>query len=521
MLIIASINLLHFIYFQNLKQPDDYTISLAARQMLRAQTMLSSALAVAQGSDEDRGILQEKIEEYDSVLQTFTNGGMLDGRKPSPPTEEIRHYITVNNQLWQEYKQKAVLIANSGYNDPGFQDALKYMGQKTPELVAVNERIVQGYTNLGDFKWQLAGQMTLFFTGINAIIFGLAFLYTRKFISPIKELKTAVDSARKGEHVARAKVMSEDEVGSLAASFNYMLDVIKERTKELELKSKVIERINVHMNELVKKENEANERLQSLTIQLRQQVEKLREVDIAKEEFSSMVTHELKTPLVPILLYCELFLDGKLGNLTQKQKEKVKVMYESARSLSELIQDVLDIHRLELGKMKFEMHETSTKELIDKCVNRFKPLAQAKNVRLISNADAPIIIVQCDPERILQVINNLVSNALKFLPENDGKVVISVTKHDNTVVFCVKDNGIGIPKDKQPNLFKKFYQVDMSNTRKSGGTGLGLAICKGIIEMHNGNIWCESEEGKGTAFYFSIPIVSNITVTTKSEVTEK
>ncbi len=251
-----------------------------------------------------------------------------------------------------------------------------------------------------------------------------------------------------------------------------------------------------------------NEEISVINVKLRKQAEELRHLDHNKEEFSSMVAHELKTPLVPILLYCELLLDERLGNLTPKQKEKIKIMYDSAKSLSELVQDVLDVHRLELGRIRFEIRETSIKELVDVCVNRFKPLAQAKNVKLISNVDSQSTLIQCDSERIVQILNNLVNNALRFVAENEGKIAISATKRNGSVIFSVKDNGIGIPKDKQQNLFKKFYQVDMSNTR-SGGSGLGLAICKGIVDAHEGKIWCESEEGKGSAFYFSIPVLAS------------
>jgi signal transduction histidine kinase len=183
-------------------------------------------------------------------------------------------------------------------------------------------------------------------------------------------------------------------------------------------------------------------------------------------------------------------------------------MYDSALSLSQLIQDVLDVHKLELGKMKFGMREISAKEVIDRSINRFVPIAETKDIELLDGTD-PKIMLRCDPERILQVINNLVSNALKFVPAREGRIEIHATRDANAVLFTVKDNGIGIPRGKQMNLFKKFYQVDASLRRQAGGSGLGLAICKAIVEAHKGKIWVESEKGKGTAFYFSIPIGGN------------
>jgi signal transduction histidine kinase len=280
--------------------------------------------------------------------------------------------------------------------------------------------------------------------------------------------------------------------------------VIKSRTKELELKNKISERINAHINELVKKESETNAHLQNLTVELRNQAEKLREIDLAKEEFSSMITHELKTPLVPIQGYCELLLDGTLGELAREQKEKIQIIYESSLSLTQLIQDVLDAHKLELGKMNFDMRNAHANDLIDRSIKRFRPVADTKNISIVDKVDQELLL-ECDPERILQVINNLVSNAVKFVPEQQGRIEVSARRTNGSVLFTVKDNGIGIPKDKQLSLFRKFYQVDASLRRNTTGSGLGLAICKGIVEAHKGRIWLESEEGKGATFCFSIP----------------
>lgn len=291
--------------------------------------------------------------------------------------------------------------------------------------------------------------------------------------------------------VSKVNITSTDEVGSSAENFNSMIDVIQSRTNELNTKNKVLA--------------ETNERLTLLTTQLRNIADKLHEIDVAKSEFTSMITHELKTPLVPIQGYCELLLDGTLGELTKEQKEKIQIIHESAISLSQLIQDVLDVHKLELGKMKFDICETSAKELIDRSIKRFMPVAETKHIKLVADIDEEIRL-ECDPERILQVINNLVSNAVKFATQNKGRVHIHARRDNGSVLFIVSDNGIGILREKQQNLFKKFYQVDASLRRNAGGTGLGLAICKGIVEAHNGKIWVESEEGKGSTFYFSIPV---------------
>jgi signal transduction histidine kinase len=249
-----------------------------------------------------------------------------------------------------------------------------------------------------------------------------------------------------------------------------------------------------------------NDDLIKIASQLAAQEIKLRESDVEKEEFSAMITHELKTPLVPIIGYSELLLDGTLGELNDKQKKKIQIMHSSAVSLSRLISDLLDVRKLELGKMKFEMNEAEASILIGDCIDILKTSAEAKEITLTSNITEDKIVTWCDAKRINQVMRNLVSNAIKFVPAKTGKVELYAEKNEaKEVVFSIKDNGVGIPKEKQRYIFQKFYQADTSMTRNAGGTGLGLAICKGIVEAHGGKIWFDSEPGTGTAFYFTLP----------------
>lgn len=256
------------------------------------------------------------------------------------------------------------------------------------------------------------------------------------------------------------------------------------------------------------KSEKLNNQLKSTNKKLHAYAKKLKEVDVAKEEFSSMVTHELKTPLVPIQGYCGMLLDGTFGELTEKQKEKIKIIYNNSQRLLALIQDILDAHKLELGKVRLHKEEIDARLLVHQCVNTLEPSANEKGIQLVRNVDTNLKL-KCDQKRILQVLNNLVGNAIKYVREKDGRIEVSAKQYNGSVVFSVKDNGIGIPRDKQENLFKKFYQVDTSLTRQPGGTGLGLAICKGIVEAHEGRIWVDSEEDKGSTFYFSIPAGGN------------
>jgi len=328
------------------------------------------------------------------------------------------------------------------------------------------------------------GNSILIIGAVTAVTIGIfGFLISKSITKPIMRLRDAANEISRGNLDFDVNIKSNDEVGHLASKFDAMRQNIQMRTKMLE---------------------DTNAKLLQNEQKLQRAHEQLIEADKAKGEFSAMISHELKTPLVPIRTYSELLLDGTLGELSEKQKEKLQILYDNAVRLSNLIQDILDIYKLELGKMKFNMQAVSVKEIIDVCVNAFMLTARGKGIALESviQEDAKL---KCDASRIIQVLNNLVSNAIKFVPQHTGRIEISAGSDGNSVVFSVKDNGIGIPKEKQENLFKKFYQVDTSLGRRVGGTGLGLAIAKGIVEAHNGKIWVESEERKGSIFSFSIP----------------
>jgi len=222
-------------------------------------------------------------------------------------------------------------------------------------------------------------------------------------------------------------------------------------------------------------------------------------------EFFEKISHELKTPLTPIIGWCEALKTPDIGGkLTQVQDEGINAIYEDSQKLYRLIGDVLDAQTLDLNKMNFTNLTIDVGELLNKTTNNFKFTLEEKNIQLINMFKGKLIIVS-DERRLSQVITNLINNAIDFVPAGTGKIKLNVRDEGDLVVFSVQDNGPGIETKKQRNLFKKFYQVDTSVTRKHGGTGLGLAVCKGIINGLGGKIWVESQKGKGTTVYFNIP----------------
>ncbi|HJU13237.1 MAG TPA: sensor histidine kinase [Candidatus Nitrosotalea sp.] len=234
-------------------------------------------------------------------------------------------------------------------------------------------------------------------------------------------------------------------------------------------------------------------------------LERIREAETAKDEFSAMVTHELKTPLFTISGYSEMLEEpGLVGNLNKEQLDAVTQIHESARRLEHLISDILAAQKLDLNRMKFNKMQFDVGEFMNGIVQTYSAVTKEKEIDF-KNSTKDTIAVETDKDRLSQVFDNLIGNSIDFVPEKGGVIEIGAKSANQHVEFFVKDNGAGIPKAKQDQLFKKFYQVDSSLKRRHGGTGLGLVICKGIVEALGGKIWFESEPGRGTTFWFSIP----------------
>ncbi|WP_101477553.1 PAS domain S-box protein [Candidatus Nitrosotalea bavarica] len=222
---------------------------------------------------------------------------------------------------------------------------------------------------------------------------------------------------------------------------------------------------------------------------------------VAKDEFSAMITHELNTPLVPILGYCKMLKTSMLGKIDQEQLEAIEVIEKNAKRLEALIADIMDVRKLDLNQLKFRIDDLSLDEFFSNLDSDYGKVLENKKCQFTTNPYAKNLVIKTDKSRLRQVFDNLIGNAIKFVPENKGKIETGCMKENNSLVFYVRDNGIGISQEKQKELFQKFYQIDTSERRSIGGTGLGLAISKGIVEKLGGTISVESDGKTGTTFY--------------------
>jgi len=234
----------------------------------------------------------------------------------------------------------------------------------------------------------------------------------------------------------------------------------------------------------------------------------LKKTDAIKSEFTNIAAHELRTPLIPIMGFLKLMAQHpKKYGLNNKGREYVSTCLRNAERLNKLIGDILDISKLEAGEMKFEMERVNINSLLNDVVTDFLPLIKKKKLVLKVVSPKTLPLVEGDRVRLMQVLSNLVDNAIKFTDK--GSITITVKVVGKFIQVSVADTGVGLRKKDIQNLFTKFYQAQDIKVRKTKGTGLGLAICKEIILAHDGKIWVESKGiGKGTTVSFLLPVKS-------------
>lgn len=296
----------------------------------------------------------------------------------------------------------------------------------------------------------------------------------------------------------------------ISKSITKPIEKLAQSMTEFSKTSKISDRNKIKTN--VKEIFVLNENFKSMgekvekTIEVQKEyVTKLKLMDRKKVEFSSMVSHELKTPLVPILGYVQMLQKEDLfGKLNEQQRQAVDEIYSSTLKLQKLVGDILTTQKLDLGKLVFSEEYINVSELLDEIIKDFNPTADEKGINLTTNFNKNLHIFS-DKGRLNQVFSNLIKNSLEFVSTETGTVTIGAEDDKNNVEFFVEDDGPGIAIENQQEIFKKFYQIDTSTSRKRSGSGLGLAICKGIIDGLGGKIWVRSEKNVQTTFFFKIP----------------
>jgi len=236
-------------------------------------------------------------------------------------------------------------------------------------------------------------------------------------------------------------------------------------------------------------------------------ITKQRELDRMKSAFVASVSHELRTPLVAIEKSISLILDRTTGPITENQEQFLSIAQRNLKRLTHLINDLLDLSKLEAGKMSFSPAPDSVEKIIDESIEGLFTWANTKSISIQRNISSGLPEVNVDHNRIVQVLVNLIGNAIKFTPHN-GVITVSagLSAEGDSIEISVKDTGIGIPPEHLDKVFDKFYQVSERSVTDITGTGIGLSIAKEIVQWHGGKIWAESEKGMGAKFTFTLPL---------------
>ncbi len=283
------------------------------------------------------------------------------------------------------------------------------------------------------------------------------------------------------------------------------------RLRELLDRNLEKQRLRAERQTLVRKLKESNRYLMRQHAALRRADEEILEVNRQleqsnrfKSEFLANISHELRTPLNAILGFSEILLDTTMNLTPGERTEFLRNILSSGQHLLTLINDILDLAKIEAGKMELHAEEISIAEAIHEVTTILEPMARQQGLQLLTVGAEKFGAVRADKNKFKQILYNLLSNAVKFTAA-PGKITLSVRESEDQMIVSVMDTGIGIKQDDLPKLFRDFQQLDGSYTRRYQGTGLGLALCRRFVEMHGGRIWAESEFGKGSTFTFTIP----------------
>jgi signal transduction histidine kinase len=326
-----------------------------------------------------------------------------------------------------------------------------------------------------------ANRSTLILMAISAVALMLlalllGFVISWSFILPVQKAHGFVSEVAKGNFEATINVPNRDEFGALAAHMNHM---------------------SQELHRLYEVQHQASQELQRLN-------ERLQQASKAKSNFLANMSHELRTPMNAILGFVEMMLDEIYGEVPPELREPLTDVQTNGKHLLRLINDVLDLSKIEAGRMELVLAEYSVQDVVETIRTSLQSLALEKGLQFVATAEDDIPLAFGDGKRITQCLMNLVGNALKF--SKRGRVALAVEQQGKDLLYHVSDTGIGIPKEELENIFGEFQQVDTAITREFSGTGLGLNITKKFVEMHGGRIWVESELGAGSTFSFTVPL---------------
>lgn len=407
------------------------------------------------------GILERKEVAFAAVYNR--DGNLISERGLLSDYRVLSESLRENISATKKVLQREIVIDDTEYHE-FFAPVVVRTSRisETGEVIGFTRVII----SLDEIQ-EKQERFFVFYFFASVIIFFLAgsivAYMTRRMTRSIDALMGGAQSIGQGQLESRILIESEDEFGRLADAFNGMANRLQEGRDREEGVSRM------------------------------------------KSEFLSITAHQLRTPLSALKWVLHMALEGDGGKLTKEQRELLHKGYESNERMINLVNDLLDVVRIEEGRFDYKFRKVDLQKLIEGIVEDMQILAGQKGVELTcSKSSNAILELTVDSEKLSLVIMNIVDNAIQYTPK--GKKIIVEIGRTNEALIVVRDQGIGIPKNQAFRVFTKFFRADNAVRMQTAGSGLGLFIAKNIIEKHGGKIWIESEEGKGTSVYFTIPI---------------
>jgi len=428
---------------------DDATIESMFRENNRFQATFDRLEAGAR--DDQRETIRRIRSTQDQVMTTVARIAALI--RENKADEAMSLHL---NEGYPQYREIATLVTRAVRNEEA------EMGRLREGMDAVNRHAIRLVSVFGAASIGLA--------------LGLGFVISWSFILPVRAADGFLERVAKGDFTASIAVSNRDEFGALAERMNHM---------------------SGELHQLYDEQRRTAQQLRALNAELER-------ASKAKSDFLASMSHELRTPMNAILGFTEMIRDGIYGDIPDDIREPVGDIHTCGKQLLGLINNVLDLSKIEAGRMDLALGDYVVDDVVSPVRQALHALAAAKGLDLAVTIPAETPLCFGDGKRLTQCVMNLAGNALKFTRE--GRVEVRVEVQDDDLLFAVADTGIGIPAEQVGHIFEEFRQADVTVSREFGGTGLGLSITRKLVELHGGRIWVESVEGKGSTFFFRVPV---------------
>jgi signal transduction histidine kinase len=409
-------------------------------------------------TDSDRKVIADSQREL--IGQTLPDSVMFIGVStdslPALPAAGVAGKAAVWSRGPMSTKQTVAIINGGKSAFPANPGPLIVSTAEINKMEVAPARVAISYSMPGlpeqSFLDSVNGALWLAVGLAGLVALLLTVLLSSRILKPVHALTLAASKMERGDLTQRVAVKTNDEIGNLGHAFNAMADSLAR-----------------------------SERL--------------------RRNMVSDVAHDLRTPLTNICGYLEALRDG----VTAPTPETLASLHEESLLLSRLVEDLQQLALAEAGQLKLERYPVAVDDMVSHAALVLKPQAAKKNLAFYSEVPSNLPLVEADPERVGQILRNLLNNAVTHTPEG-GEITVSARNTGEMVEISVSDTGVGIPAEHLPYLFERFYRADRSRTRATGGTGLGLAIVRQMVEAHGGKVWVESREGKGSRFTFTLPV---------------